>query len=64
MGPDRDFAPGAKGLTFNPFFELDVATPDPNTPSDYTVTFGVPAGDVNFGGVVAFIPQYAKTLLG
>jgi hypothetical protein len=47
----------ARAGTFDPILQVDVATTDPNTPSDYTVTFGVPEGNVNFAGVVAFIPS-------
>jgi hypothetical protein len=42
--------------TFNPELNVALATPTPETPSDYTVKFNLPKGDVNFAGVIAFIP--------
>jgi hypothetical protein len=42
--------------TFNPELNVELATPTPETPSDYTVKFNLPKGDVNFAGVIAFIP--------
>lgn len=47
----------ARAGTFNPTFEIEVVDNTPETPSDFKVTFGVPVGDVNFGGFVAFIPN-------
>lgn len=41
--------------TFTPQLTVTVAEPEPETPSDYTVEFNVPEGDVNFAGLVAFI---------
>lgn len=43
--------------TFNPTLEVTVANPEPETSSDFTTEFGVPAGDVNFAAVVGFIPK-------
>jgi LPXTG-motif cell wall-anchored protein len=51
------FADGASAATsFNPTLKVTASKTDPNAPSDYVVDFGVPKGDVNFAGVVSFIP--------
>jgi Thrombospondin type 3 repeat len=43
--------------TFNPVLEITLANTEPETPSDVTVSFGIAnPDDVNFGGVVSFIP--------
>ena len=42
--------------TFNPVLEVTVANPEPEANSDYTVDFSLPDGDVQFAGIVAFIP--------
>lgn len=48
---------GAEAQTFNPELTVDLATTDPETPGDFTVNFGIEnPDDVNFGGVVSFIP--------
>ncbi len=42
--------------TFNPELNVTLATPDPEVPSDYTLNLNIPKGDVNFAGVIQFIP--------
>jgi len=42
--------------TFTPELNVTLATTDPEVSSDFTTTFNLPDGDVNFAGVVAFIP--------
>ena len=44
--------------TFNPTLKAQLADSSPEANSDFTVDFNVPSGDVNFAGVVSFIPQY------
>jgi hypothetical protein len=47
----------ASAGTFNPFLEVQLASTEPETPSDLTAVFGIEnPNDVNFGGVVTFIP--------
>ena len=46
----------ARAQTFNPTYELTIADPQAGANSDLTLDFGVPKGDVNFGGAVFFIP--------
>lgn len=43
--------------TFTPQLEVSQEDTAPGIPADYTVRFGLPQGDVNFGGVVAFLPN-------
>lgn len=43
--------------TFNPTLEVKVADATPETSSGFTTDFDIPSGDVNFAGVVAFIPK-------
>jgi len=43
--------------TFNPTLSIVLADTAAETPSDFTSDFGVPKGDVNFAGVVSFIPS-------
>lgn len=50
------FADSASAGTFNPTLKVTVSKTTPDTPSDDVVDFGVPKGDVNFAGVVSFIP--------
>ena len=42
--------------TFNPFSTITTANQDPETASDIIAEFGLPVGDVQFAGTVAFIP--------
>ncbi|MDO8614953.1 MAG: thrombospondin type 3 repeat-containing protein [Dehalococcoidia bacterium] len=51
------FADSASAGTFTPTLKVTVAKTTPDTPSDYVVDFGIPKGDVNFAGVVSFIPK-------
>jgi hypothetical protein len=53
LGQGRDSI-GAQ--TFNPEFIVTVENSNAGEPSDYTVDFNLPEGDVNFAAVVAFIP--------
>lgn len=46
----------ARAQTFNPTLDVSLENPEPNANSNYTVDFNLPDGDVQFGGVVAFIP--------
>lgn len=46
----------ARATTFNPELSVAVADPSPNVPSDFTATFNLPEGDVNFAAVISFIP--------
>jgi len=51
--------------TFNPFLEIKLESTEPETPSDLTATFGIAdAKDVNFGGVVTFIPPEVGIVAG
>jgi hypothetical protein len=43
--------------TFNPVLEISITDPIPEISSEITVDFNLTKGDVQFGGVVAFIPQ-------
>jgi len=43
--------------TFNPTYIITVDDPTAEVPSDITANFGIPIGDVNFAGVVNFIPR-------
>lgn len=43
--------------TFNPELDVNVEDPTPETPSNIIVDFNLPKGDVQFGGVVAYIPD-------
>ena len=47
----------AYGQTFNPTYEITLVDPTPGANSDFTTEFGLPVGDVNFGGVVFFVPE-------
>lgn len=49
-------ADGVHAQTFTPELTVTVVNPEPEVSSDYTVEFNVPQGDVNFAGLVAFIP--------
>ena len=42
--------------TFNPTLEVTIADPAGGANSDFTGDFNLPEGDVNFAGVVAFLP--------
>src|SRR3990170_3632345 len=42
--------------TFNPEFTLAITSTDPESTGDSIVDLNIPEGDVNFAGVVAFIP--------
>lgn len=42
--------------TFNPTLQITLANPEAGASSDWTLDFGVPAGDVQFAGAVFFIP--------
>lgn len=42
--------------TFNPELSVTLETTDPEVPSNIATQFNLPVGDVNFAGVVAFIP--------
>jgi hypothetical protein len=42
--------------TFNPELQVTILDPAPNTSSDYVFEFSLPKGDVNFAGVVGFLP--------
>ena len=46
----------AQAGTFNPTFGLQTSTSVPEQPAQTTVQFGLPNGDVNFAGAVAFFP--------
>lgn len=46
----------AYATTFNPTISTTLADPTPGAASDIIGTFGIPQGDSNFGGVVAFTP--------
>ena len=44
--------------TFNPVLKITLANTEPETPTDVSASFGIAnANDVNFGGVVTFIPS-------
>ena len=53
----------ARAQTFNPVLEITVANPEAGANSDYTANFSLPAPDVNFAAVVAFIPAQADITL-
>jgi hypothetical protein len=42
--------------TFTPELDVEIEDPAPESLSNYTLQFGLPEGDVNFGGVVGFLP--------
>lgn len=42
---------------FNPEFKISLDTVAPDSPVQYVVDFGIPAGDVNFGPLIAFVPR-------
>lgn len=42
---------------FNPTLDVTIENPAPEANSNQTVDFNLPSGDVNFGGVVAFVPR-------
>ena len=46
----------AHAQTFNPTLEITIDSPEPEANSSFTVDLNVPEGDVNFAGIVAFIP--------
>ena len=48
---------GAVAGTFNPVLEVTFENTTPETPSDFTSVFNLLKGDVNFAGVVSFIPK-------
>jgi len=48
---------GAWAGTFNPELQITFESTTPETPSDFTSVFNLPKGDVNFAGVVSFIPK-------
>ncbi len=48
---------GAWAGTFNPELKVTVENTTPETPSDFTSVFNLLKGDVNFAGVVSFIPK-------
>ncbi|TMB98209.1 MAG: hypothetical protein E6J42_06400 [Chloroflexi bacterium] len=54
----------AQAGTFNPTFTLEGGPVTPEQPTDTVVHFGLPDGDVNFAGVVAFIPGDAGIVKG
>lgn len=43
--------------TFNPTLSVAIENPEPNANSVYTISLDIPHGDVQFGGVVTFIPR-------
>lgn len=43
--------------SFSPTLDITLADTTPGAQSDYELAFGLPEGDVNFGGVVGFIPN-------
>jgi hypothetical protein len=48
---------GPQAGTFNPVLEVTLEHTDPETPADFDVSFGIrDPKDLNFGGVVSFIP--------
>ena len=48
----------AEAGTFNPVLEVTLESTDPETAADFTVDFGIrDPKDLNFGGVVSFIPS-------
>jgi hypothetical protein len=51
------FAVSDTHAKFDPTLEVTVADTTPETASDFTVDFGLPKGDVNFAGVVSYIPS-------
>jgi hypothetical protein len=47
----------AQAGTFNPVLEISLESTEPETPTNFTLDFGIrDKKDVNFGGVVSFIP--------
>jgi hypothetical protein len=46
----------ARAQTFNPTLAVSIENPEPNVGSNYTIDFNVPEGDVQFGGLVSFLP--------
>lgn len=47
----------ARAQTFNPTIEFALADDRPGAASSFVADFNLPEGDVNFGGVVSFIPN-------
>ncbi len=47
----------ARAQTFTPTMDAALVNTEPEANSDYTVDFNLPEGDVQFGGVVTFIPR-------
>jgi hypothetical protein len=48
---------GPAAGTFNPVLEVELEHTDPETPADFSLSFGISnPNDVNFGGVVSFFP--------
>jgi hypothetical protein len=47
----------AHGQTFTPEFAVTIVDPEPEANSDFAIDFSLPQGDVNFAGVVSFIPK-------
>ena len=41
---------------FAPTLEVTIENPEPEASSDFSTSFDLPEGDVNFAAVVAFIP--------
>lgn len=46
----------AQAQTFNPSIESELVNPVAGEPSDFVMELSIPAGDVNFGGIIAYIP--------
>ena len=42
----------ARAQTFNPIFELTIVDTEPEANSNFTLDFGLPPGDLQFGGAV------------
>jgi hypothetical protein len=47
----------AFGQTFDPVFDFQIVTPEPETPSDTKVTLDIPEGQVNFRATINYVPQ-------
>ena len=47
----------AHAQTFEPEFTITVVDPEPEANSDIITDFSLPQGDVNFAGVISFIPR-------
>ena len=50
-------ADSAHAGTFNPIIEITITDPTGGANSDFVADITIPAGDVNFAGIVAFIPN-------